>query len=150
MTITFKSAEATDLETFLDMMQALYKEDGYAFPDRLKTQRAVIELIANPAFGSIWIIEETSQAIGYVVLVFSYSLEYRGKSACVDELYLEPHHRGRGIGTQAIQFVESICRSRSIQLLNLEVQLSNPRAQSLYSRLGFEVEARSLMRKPLN
>jgi ribosomal protein S18 acetylase RimI-like enzyme len=153
MTITLrpaKSIESTELDTLLDMIQALYKEDGYAFPDRLKAQQSVVQLIDNPAFGSIWMIEENHQPIGYVVLIFSYSLEYGGRSACIDELYLQPAYRGKNIGTQALQFMESICRSHSIQLLQLEVQFNNPRAQALYSRLGFEVEARSFMRKRLS
>jgi GNAT superfamily N-acetyltransferase len=46
------------------------------------------------------------ETIGYIVLTLGDSLEYHGRDAFVDEIYIRESHRGKGIGAQAIKFVE--------------------------------------------
>ena len=43
-------------------------------------------------------------AVGYLVLTLGYSLEYGGRDAFIDEVYIRSSYRGRGIGTAALTF----------------------------------------------
>jgi GNAT superfamily N-acetyltransferase len=85
---------------------------------------------------------------GYLVICFDYSLEYRGKGAWVDELFVHSSHRGQGIGTQFLELAESASRQYGAQFLHLEVNHGN-KALELYRRRGFVDHQRFLMTKSL-
>jgi putative acetyltransferase len=55
-------------------------------------------------------------------------------------LYVEPAFQGRGIGTLAIRFLENEVKKRGFRRMECMVAGSNPRALSLYERLGYEKE----------
>lgn len=54
---------------------------------------------------------------------------------------IRPAFRGQGLGTQMMTFVEDDLRWRGYTRLTLNVAVDNPRARSLYTRLGFVVVA---------
>jgi len=79
------------------------------------------------------------------VLAFGYSLEYRGRDAFVDEIYIRESHRRHGIGTQTFAFLEQECQALSVRALHLEVEHRNASAQQFYSTVGFHDQERHLM-----
>jgi GNAT superfamily N-acetyltransferase len=74
--------------------------------------------------------------IVYLAICFDFSLEYRGKGAWIDELFVEPSYRGKGIGTRLLDLAESASREYGAQTLHLEVSHGN-RVIELYRRRGF-------------
>jgi GNAT superfamily N-acetyltransferase len=90
----------------LPFMSHLYQQDESYDPVRA---RAVSEwLLANPDCGAIWLIEADSADVGYMVVTVCVSLEFQGRFALLDELYLDPPWRGRGIASQAIDFAAAV------------------------------------------
>jgi len=79
-------------------------------------------------------------------MAFDYSLEYRGRGAWIDEFFVRRTHRGRGIGTRAIEFFVQQAKELGVAVVHLEVNHANP-ATELYRRLGFEDHQRYLMTK---
>ena len=71
--------------------------------------------------------------MGYLVVAFGYSLEFRGRDAFVDELYVAPTHRGRGLGREALRVAEPCCLEAGVRALHLEVRPGNARARGLYA-----------------
>ncbi len=51
--------------------------------------------------------------------------------------------QGKGIGTRLLKELFSLCSNENIQKVTLEVINTNPKARSLYERLGFSIEKRS-------
>jgi diamine N-acetyltransferase len=84
--------------------------------------------------------------VGYVVLSFDFSLEYGGKNAWIDELFIRPELRGKGIGSKALDFAVQVARECGAKVLHLEVNRGNP-AIHLYRRHGFEDHNRALLSK---
>ncbi len=141
---TLRLAGDRDIGALISMMREFYAIDAYPF-DQAIARRALADLIRDPALGRVWLVEEGDAAIGYVVLTFGYSLEFHGRDAFVDELYLRPSHRGRGLGTRALRLVEETCRERGIHAVHLEVERTNVAARELYRKLGFKDHDRHLM-----
>ena len=52
-------------------------------------------------------------------------------------LYIEPGYWGRGIGTEAIRFLESEAQNRGYHRMECMVAATNPGAIRLYERLGY-------------
>jgi GNAT superfamily N-acetyltransferase len=65
-------------------------------------------------------------------------LEHGGKSAWLDELYVLPEKRGRGIGTALVEEVIARCRASGCAAIDLEVDQEHQDAERLYSRHGFK------------
>jgi len=84
-----------------------------------------------------------------LVICFDYSLEYGGKGAWVDELFVKTAARDKGIGTQLLALAEDASRRAGATTLHLEVSHGNP-AKELYRRRGFVEHHRLLMTKRLS
>lgn len=149
MRLQFTSATISDVETVLRMMRTLQEDDPWscAFDEQL-VRRTVSELLQDPAAVRVWLVRDDNQPIGYIVMAFDYSLEYGGKGAWVDEFFVEPAYRGRGVGTEALRFFEKAARDLGVKTIYLEVNHGN-RALGLYRKLGFEDHQRYLMMKRL-
>ncbi len=134
------------MERALDMMGRLYSEAG-ATHHRERARRAAEGLMANPATGRRLADRVEGEAAGYLCVTLCYSLEFDGRFALLDELYLEEAWRGQGIGAQAIAFAAEWSRARGLAAIRLEVAQANWRALELYRRQGFQAHERHLMTK---
>jgi GNAT superfamily N-acetyltransferase len=150
MAITIARATSADVEPLLPMMRHMQEDDPWSEPFHEPSVRAnLAELLQNPVYGVVYLVREESSRIGYLVICFDYSLEYRGKGAWIDELFVEASHRGKGIGTQLLDLAETASREHNAKFLHLEVTHGNP-ALELYRRRGFLDHQRYLMSKPLD
>lgn len=129
-------------------MRAYYAEDGYPFVDA-RGREALTTLIADEQLGAVWVLEDEQGVAGYLAVTLGYSLEYGGRDAFIDELFLGARARGRGAGRTALELAEAWCRSRGVRALHLEVELHRDRAFDLYRQNGFEDHERRLMTKRL-
>ncbi|KAB8320098.1 GNAT family N-acetyltransferase [Tolypothrix campylonemoides VB511288] len=148
METTFKVAEKSDTEILVQFIQEFYEYDGHSF-DEATVRTALAKILNDNSLGRVWLIQQDNQAIGYIVLTFGYSLEYRGRDAFIDEFYIRESHRGQGLGVKTIQFIENVCPSLEIKALHLEVERENTIAQSFYRKVGFTDQNRYLMTKSI-
>ena len=142
--VILRPAESSDLALVLKLLQGLYDSDQIPF-DAAKATRALAELQADPSQGSAWLVESGGAAVGYAVLTFGFSLEFGGRYALLDELFILADHRSRGVGRQVLSRLEQICRGLGLMALRLEVGRTNHAARRLYERVGFELHDRDLM-----
>jgi ribosomal protein S18 acetylase RimI-like enzyme len=151
MSAAFRSASLADVPAILAHQRAYYAAEGYAFDEAVA--RAAIEgLLADPERGRLWVLAEggrDSPIVGYLAVTFGWSLEWGGRDAFVDELYLAPSHRGSGIGRTAIALAEDACRAAGVRALHLEVERENARGRALYARAGFADTDRLLLTRRL-
>jgi ribosomal protein S18 acetylase RimI-like enzyme len=133
----------------LELMQALYDEDGSTPLRENGAEAALRGLLAAPDRGLVWVIEQDGEAAGYLVLTWGYSLEFHGRDAFIDELYVAPRYRGAGLGRQAVEYAEEACRAYGAGAMHLEVEIDNERAHTLYRRSGFAERGLRLMTKRL-
>jgi GNAT superfamily N-acetyltransferase len=134
--VHFRLAHTTDIDPLTEFMRQFYAIDLYHFDEQIARQ-VLKTLIEDPSLGRLWLIS-MEEAIGYIALTFGYSLEFHGRDATVDELFLTEPYRHQGIGTQTLQFVCEQCHSMGIHALHLEVEHTNEAGLSLYRKMGFE------------
>ena len=142
------TASNRHISNLLEMMRKFNELDSYQFNKKI-TSENLKKFLANPDLGRIWLIEKEKTIIGYLILTFCFSFEYKGTYAYIDEIYLEKEFQNQGIGTQAMKFAMREAKKLNIKMLYLEVEPHNKPAKSLYKKLGFRENKRSLMmRKP--
>lgn len=146
--MSVRPATLDDSTALLELMRAYYAEDAYPFvPDEA---RATLErLLQDATLGRVFVLLDGGQLAGYAVLTLGYSLEYRGRDAFVDELYVRPASRGRGLAKAALLALEEACQAEDVRNLHLEVERDKQEAQALYRRVGFRDSERRLMTKRL-
>lgn len=144
----FRLARPDDVPSLLPLMQAFYRDTDTPFDPRAAS-RALAALVADPALGRVFLIEVAAEAAGYAVLTLGFSLEFEGKDAFVDELFVAPEHRGHGLGRAALRLLESAAAELGVRALHLEVGPDNESATLLYRRAGFEDRRHRLMTKRL-
>ena len=142
---TFKPLEIADIEVITQMMQDFYAIDNYPI-DVEVAKNLFQEFISNEHLGKSWMIYSENEIVGYIILTFIFSFEYGGKIAFVDELFIKETARGKGIGKEAIQFIQAEVPKLSLKLLYLEVEPHNENAQKLYLAHDFEFHNRKLMK----
>ena len=142
---TFKPLEIADISTITQMMQDFYAIDNYPM-DVEVAKNLFQEFISNEHLGKSWLIYSENEIAGYIILTFIFSFEYGGKIAFVDELFIKETARGKGIGKEAIQFIQKEVPKLSLKLLYLEVEPHNENAQKLYLAHDFELHNRKLMK----
>lgn len=146
MTTTFTLVTPADIPQLLQFMREYYEFDHLVFNENV-AQTAVEGMVSNETFGRIWLIRYAGEAIGYLALTLGYSLEYGGRDAFIDEVYIRSSHRGKGIGTAALTFAEEQCRTLGVRALHLEVERENTNAYGVYRNFGFIDHDRYMMTK---
>jgi len=142
---TFKPLEIIDISTITQMMQDFYAIDNYPI-DVEVAKNLFQKFISSEHLGISWLIYSENEIVGYIIVTFIFSFEYGGKIAFVDELFIKEIARGKGIGKQAIQFIQAEVAKLSLKLLYLEVEPHNENAQKLYLAHDFELHNRKLMK----
>ncbi len=146
--VIFRPAVLDDEQALLRMMRNLAgQEPGAHFFDESIVRDALRKFLASPDLGQAWVFYEGESPVGYIVLTFGYSFEYHGRDSFIDELYIEPRFRRKGIGRRAMQFVEERARELGVNAIHLEVDQGNDPAAELYRRAGYDDNARFLMTK---
>ena len=140
----FLAASQGDLDRLLGWVAELYRRERIPF-DTAVARAALAALLDDPLLGRVWLIAVDREPVGYLVLAFGYSIEYGGRTALLDELFVAEAYRGRGLGTRALQFAADECRTLGLRALQLEVERHNRDAHRLYRAAGFVDHDRYLM-----
>ena len=144
MHVTFIDADRSSIETLVNFMREYYTYDHIPF-DQEASRSSLEQLVNDHSLGRAWVIRYGEETVGYCVLTLGYSLEFRGRTAYIDELFIKEAYRGKGIGTRALEFLKDTARALGVTALRLEVERKNVNAQRLYRKAGFEDQDRSLM-----
>ena len=83
---------------------------------------------------------------GYALLAKTWSQEAGGIVLWIEEIYVSPEARGKGLGSEFFQYLEQT-RTEDCLRFRLEVEKENEKAVSLYQKLGFEFFPYDQMKK---
>ncbi len=134
-------------DSLLLLARSFHAEDGHPLTERGET---AIGMIANGhPLGRAWLVHEHGRLVGYAVLGLGFGIEYGGPDAFVDDLYLVPEARGRGLGHAVLAQLEHEARALGLAALFLVVDPENIPARRLYDRVGFDGTHWLLMAKRL-
>ena len=139
-----RSADASDIPLLVTLMTEFYSETATPL-DSKQAAVAFAALLGDDRLGHVWLIQSGDRDVGYVVITFSYSMEFGGPNAFLDDLFIQPPFRGAGLGTAALHEVRAFCLQRRVRALQLETGKDNAAAQALYRRAGFKVTDRQLL-----
>ena len=144
MEFELRQAEISDLDR-LEPLVRDYHDFEQIGSNEVERRSAPNKLLGDSTPGGIWLIYIEKDLAGYIVLCRGFSLEFNGFDAFIDEFYLQPAYRGRGIGAAVLDEIKNQARDRQINSLHLEVARDNARACRLYAGSGFEPREKYLL-----
>src|SRR5262249_42126725 len=98
---------------------------------------------AEPRRGCIFVARDGDRLVGVAYVSFIWSLEHGGHAAWLEELYVLPAERSRGIGSALLTAAVDFARADGCAAVALEVEADHVRAANLYARNGFERHSRA-------
>lgn len=106
---------------------------------------ALLPLLEGSPHGAIYLAGPTRAPIGYGIVTFGWSVEMGGMDGFVDEIYIRPGVRGRGIGTEVLAALAKGLKSTGMKALHLEVDRDDTHAQSVYEKQHFTARPRYML-----
>jgi ribosomal protein S18 acetylase RimI-like enzyme len=143
--ITFKPLQFSEIDVIIKMMQEFYAIDNYPIDIEI-TKKLFKEFIANENLGKSYLIYNNIEIVGYVIMTFIFSFEYKGKLAFFEELFIHKSARGLGIGKLAVDFIKQESKKANVKMMYLEVENHNEIAQKLYLANNFVIHNRKIMK----
>ena len=128
----------------LPLMREFYAQQQMRYDEAIAS-RALTKLVGDPRLGQVYLIFRGQDLAGYFALTYCFSLEFHGRFALLDELYIREPYRRQKLGRSVVEFAERLCREQRIKALRLEVGMTNTAARSLYAAEGFSQDERHLM-----
>lgn len=130
-------ANEGDAAKLLPLVAAFHEEMEFATTQEQQTA-AVAPLLAGSPHGAIWLIGPRKAPVGYITVTFSWSLEFGGMDAFVDELFIRPTVRKRGMGGEALAGIAKALGEGGVRALHLEVDREDEATQRFYCRAHFQ------------
>ncbi|MDW4497609.1 GNAT family N-acetyltransferase [Sulfitobacter sp. D35] len=128
----------------LDRMDALvaafHAEAGIEVSAEAR-RAGIAPLLEGVPHGAAYLIGPPRAPIGYVVVTFGWSLEFGGMDGFIDEIFIRPGVRGRGIASEALQSLPRALAAAGLKALHLEVRRDDEKTRRLYARAGFKERA---------
>ncbi len=119
----------------------------YNYPINIETTKKLFkEFIENENLGKSYLIYDDSEIVGYAILTFIFSFEYKGRMAFFEELFIIASARKLGIGKIAIDFIKKEAKKHNVKMMYLEVENHNEIAQKLYIANDFVIHNRKIMK----
>jgi ribosomal protein S18 acetylase RimI-like enzyme len=135
-TFSIEPAAANDCWEYAQLLVEHLRELGIDASATALTQ--VLEDVArDSARGFILVARENGRVVGVAYVATILSMEHCGPVAWLEELYVTPDCRHRGVGTAPVSAVLEQVEAAGLVAIDLEVDAAQRRAISFYQRLGF-------------
>lgn len=136
-----RPATTADLPLLLPVVRDFYAHFGFVWNERRK-QALLTSFLGDPGRGYLWVVTAEGQMAGYALVPIYFSLEFNGRVAFLDELFVTAAARGHGVGRRLLEELSAWLTRDGVQALRLEVDRRHPEAAALYARHGFTSDQR--------
>jgi ribosomal protein S18 acetylase RimI-like enzyme len=116
---------------------------------RGEIEQAVRGMLDDERRGFILVAHEGDLRAGLAYVAFTWSLEHGGLTSWLEELYVRPELRERGIGRALLLAAHEAARAAGCAATDLEVDADHRRAARLYEREGYRALPRARWVKKL-
>lgn len=138
MSAVLTLAAPEHFERLDSLVAAFHAEEGINLPADARAA-GIRPLLEGIPHGAVYLIGPPRAPIGYVVVTFGWSIEFGGMDGFIDEIFIRPGVRGRGVATEVLLALPRALGDAGVKALHLEVASDNATAQRLYARAGFQM-----------
>ncbi|MFL5496114.1 MAG: GNAT family N-acetyltransferase [Gemmatimonadales bacterium] len=135
--LSVRQAGLEDLDLVAPLFDA-YRQ-FYRQPHDLPVARAFLHARLTAGDSEVYLAEAAGAVLGFVQLypLFSSTGPRPGRIWLLNDLYVVPSARGRGVGRQLMDRARQLAEETGAQSIELTTARSNTLAQALYESLGY-------------
>lgn len=149
MSAALTLAKPEHLDHLLALVRAFHTEMSIDATDTMRRD-GLMPLLEGSPHGATYLIGPPRAAIGYVIVTFGWSVEFGGLDGFIDEIFIRPAVRGRGLATEVLHTLPKALSEAGVKALHLEVDRTDDATQRLYAKSGFQLRDRfALMSRKL-
>ena len=136
-----------DRDFYLKSAQAFYESDAVLTNiPKENIEKTFSLLIGTSPCAGCFIFEKEGKRCGYALLAKTWSQEAGGEVVWIEEIYVLPEFRSKGLGKEFFSFLDKHYNGRA-KRFRLEVEDDNENAIRLYQNLGFSFFPYKQMKK---
>ena len=106
-------------------------------PGETEIRQGIIRLIGDNKSDFLVAINNNSDFIAYALLRYRYSMWFNGYDSTIEDLYVIPEERGKGIGKDMLNYAIDQATSRKCKAMCLNTNENNTISNRLYESQGF-------------
>ena len=146
---TYRMPRPDDLPLLVELVGRFHLETqtGLA-PGRAQIMATLKELNANRRAGSFFVFEKDEEVVGYGILANRWSNGLGGQVLHVDELYVRPGRRGRGIASDFLGLIAKVAPADAAAI-TITLAPGLRRVPGFLRRLGYVEAGSRMMSRPL-
>ena len=111
---------------------------------------AVHALCSDPSLGRAWLLADgRGLDIGYALAYWRHSIDHGGRVAALDDLWVAPGLRGRGLGARLLRAALAGMAEAGARDVVVEADPADAPAMAFYRRLGFAPKGTVLLVRAL-
>ena len=134
--LTLHTVGEEELDELLPLMRA-YCDFYGASPSDEDLLALARSLIADPEGEGIQILaRDEGRAVGFATVFWTWSTLRAARTGVMNDLFVDPAARGKGIAEALIGECVERCRARGARSLGWQTAKDNHRAQAVYERAG--------------
>jgi GNAT superfamily N-acetyltransferase len=95
--------ETADVPRLLELIEALADYENMPRPDAEARGRLAYDALANPPWFHVLLAELDGKVVGYAVYYFTYSTFLARPNLYLEDIFVQPDHRGEGAGLALFQ-----------------------------------------------
>jgi len=137
MRAAIRAVTAADISALLPLVEQYWIYEDITHFDATRVAKELERMCKDASLASGWIAESRGQPVGYLLAVYVFSLEHLGLTAEIDEFFVLPSGRGKGIGGELIRLAEAEFLRRGCTNVSLQLGRGNDRARVFYRAHGY-------------
>jgi GNAT superfamily N-acetyltransferase len=138
-----------EIDAAVDLLGRQLREHGVK-TDLGKIRSVIEQIVEDERLGFVMVAcEENERPVGVALGCTFLGIEHGGMSGWIEELYVLPEFRQRGIGSLLIAEFIRVASALGWRAIDLEIETGHQRAASLYERHGFTQLDRSRLSRRL-
>ena len=148
MTTAITLARAENRAALLGLVERRQSEAGaapWADDDRAFHDRALAPLTEGGPEGAAWLIGPVRAPLGYAIVSFGWSLDAGGRVGWLEDIYIRPSVRRRGIAREVIHAIGVTLRRSDVRAIRIRLPRVEHSAQEFCIACGFALEAGHLL-----
>jgi GNAT superfamily N-acetyltransferase len=132
-----RTAAPQDVPALLRLVEQYWQFENISGFDAHRMQNLLHAALFTDGRARCWMAEQAGEIGGYLLAVLVFSLEHGGVMAEIDELFVTPAFRRRGIGAALLLQAENALQTSGVTRLQLQLGSENARARDFYRARGY-------------
>lgn len=132
-----RQATTSDIPALVPLVRQYWTFEHLEGFDAGRIAEGLTRLLSTAHLGNGWIARADGEPAGYLLAVYVFSLEHLGLTAEIDEFFVLPEYRGKGIGDSLLAAAEQQFIAKGCTNSSLQIGRDNAVARRFYHRHGY-------------